>query len=366
MCPMYSVLSCLSLDGDMQWVPCSHEEVLKEVYNYTDQECAQVCGCQGHMENTTKILYSEMIWKGDIVIADTEELEEMDASELNAKEVLTPMKGDNFMFPIVADGTVNLSGGDQVLTGRGTRKSSRRIIRVFTTTSRLIHFRELHLPSSRWTESQSVRAERRTHSQFQHDTFWRDQSNKYNLGCDAWAPHWRSLWISKETRKPRSFRSVDWIHTIHHVGRKNLQMGIHAPGERLTKRTTSRPDYLWPEIWKVISEATKRTTKVGKRRSKLDNVRRLWGICFIDPADAEFKKTLEKKKNAKKVGSSDAFARSGEERTRKLDTLLMLPRQNTHASLKPTNLRESVWKRFYMKIMKTTLQRKGINSLKWK
>ena len=37
------------------------------------------------------------------MIADTEELEEMDASEiharrLNAKEVLTPMKGENFLY----------------------------------------------------------------------------------------------------------------------------------------------------------------------------------------------------------------------------------------------------------------------------
>ena len=44
---------------------------------------------------------------------------QMDASELharrlNAKEVLPPMKGDNFVFP-VADGTVKVSGGDQRL-----------------------------------------------------------------------------------------------------------------------------------------------------------------------------------------------------------------------------------------------------------
>ena len=26
MCPMYNVLLCLSLDGDMQRVPCSHEK----------------------------------------------------------------------------------------------------------------------------------------------------------------------------------------------------------------------------------------------------------------------------------------------------------------------------------------------------
>ena len=52
------------------------------------------------------------------MVADSEELEEVDASEIhgkrhNAKEVLTRMKGENFRFPIL-DGTVKLSGGDQV------------------------------------------------------------------------------------------------------------------------------------------------------------------------------------------------------------------------------------------------------------
>ena len=53
------------------------------------------------------------------MVADIDELEEVDASELHArrldaKEVLTPMKGANFIFP-VADGTVKTSGGDQCL-----------------------------------------------------------------------------------------------------------------------------------------------------------------------------------------------------------------------------------------------------------
>ena len=57
------------------------------------------------------------IWKGEIPVADIEELKEMDASEiharrLNAQEVLTPMKGDNMIFP-VADGTVKTFGGDR-------------------------------------------------------------------------------------------------------------------------------------------------------------------------------------------------------------------------------------------------------------
>ena len=47
------------------------------------------------------------------MVADIEELEQMDASHiyakrLNVKEVLTLMSGEKFIFPI-ADGTVKLS-----------------------------------------------------------------------------------------------------------------------------------------------------------------------------------------------------------------------------------------------------------------
>ena len=80
------------------------------------------------------------------MVADIEQLEQMDASELharrlNAKEVLTPMKGENFTFP-VADGTVDifwrrsLSENVHLYSGqlrqrRRTRYSSRKIRRVF-------------------------------------------------------------------------------------------------------------------------------------------------------------------------------------------------------------------------------------------
>ena len=64
-------------------------------------------------------LYAGEIWKGDIMITAIEQLEEMDASEfharrLNAQEVLTPMKGDKFKFP-VADGTVKIFGRERRL-----------------------------------------------------------------------------------------------------------------------------------------------------------------------------------------------------------------------------------------------------------
>ena len=64
-------------------------------------------------------LYAEWIWKGDIMVTYIEELEEMDASELharrlNAKDVLTPMKGESFKCP-VADGTIKIFGWEQRL-----------------------------------------------------------------------------------------------------------------------------------------------------------------------------------------------------------------------------------------------------------
>ena len=91
------------------------------------------------------VLYAEGIWNGDIMVADIEELEEMDASELyarrlNAKEVLTPMKGDNFEIPSrrwngpslwrkSTSENIHLNQGSST-TRRGTRSSSRRIRRT--------------------------------------------------------------------------------------------------------------------------------------------------------------------------------------------------------------------------------------------
>ena len=62
--------------------------------------------------------YAGGIWKGDVLLADLEELETMDASEiyskrLNAKEVIFHQKGE-FTFPI-ADGRIKTPGEDQEL-----------------------------------------------------------------------------------------------------------------------------------------------------------------------------------------------------------------------------------------------------------
>ena len=64
-------------------------------------------------------LYVGGIRKGDLLVADLEELETMDASEiyskrLNAKEVIFPKEKGKIMFP-AGDGRIKLPGGDQEL-----------------------------------------------------------------------------------------------------------------------------------------------------------------------------------------------------------------------------------------------------------
>ena len=68
-------------------------------------------------------------------------------------------------------------------------------------------------------------------------------------------------------------------------------------GERLTrKQLTSRPDHLWPELWKSMGKHAKlkEKQKWSDEKFHLENARKLRGrICFIDPEDEEFKETIK-------------------------------------------------------------------------
>ena len=69
---------------------------------------------------------------------------------------------------------------------------------------------------------------------------------------------------------------------------------------RLTrKQLTSRPDHLWPELWKSMGKNAKlkEKQKWAEEKIHLDNARKLRGIYFIDPEDKEYKETI---KNARK------------------------------------------------------------------
>ena len=76
--------------------------------------------------------------------------------------------------------------------------------------------------------------------------------------------------------------------------------GFLWSGGRLTrKQLTSRPDYLWPELWTKLGRNAqlKERQKWSNEKPKLDNARKLRGIYFVDPEDKEFKETI---KNARK------------------------------------------------------------------
>ena len=64
--------------------------------------------------------------------------------------------------------------------------------------------------------------------------------------------------------------------------------GCMWSGERLTKRqATSRPDQLWPEIWRSMSRNSKMEEKQNwtSARPKLENARKLRLIYFIVPEE---------------------------------------------------------------------------------
>ena len=71
--------------------------------------------------------------------------------------------------------------------------------------------------------------------------------------------------------------------------------GYTWSGRRLSrKQTTSRPDNVWPDMWKHMSDAAKSKAKQkwAVAKPKLDNARRLRGIFFIDLNDEEFRHTM--------------------------------------------------------------------------
>ena len=71
--------------------------------------------------------------------------------------------------------------------------------------------------------------------------------------------------------------------------------GYMWSGGRLTrKQLASRPDYLWPELWKSMGKHAKlkEKQKWSEEKIHLENARKLRGIFFTDPEDTEFKETI--------------------------------------------------------------------------
>ena len=141
---------------------------------------------------------------------------------------------------------------------------------------------------------------------------------------------------------------------------EKLPDGYMWSGERLTrKQLTSRPDHLWPELWKSMGKHAKLKEKQRWSNEKLhlENARKLRGIYFVDPEDTEFKETIKNARKKLKTSVAPAMPckimkkNCGSDGSNKIKTKLA-------CILEADNPQECVWEIRYRIIMKTILQEK--------
>ena len=130
-------------------------------------------------------------------------------------------------------------------------------------------------------------------------------------------------------------------------------------GGRLTrKQLTSRPDHLWPELWKSMGKHAKlkEKQKWSNEKLHLENARKLRGIYFIDPEDKEFKETIKNARKKLETSVAPAMQCKIMKKCGVMDPTKL--NQNLRVFWKLMNLRECVWEIRYRIIMKNILQEK--------
>ena len=228
------------------------------------------------------------IWKGDILIADLEDLEKLDASEiyqqrLIAKEVRISQTGNEFIFP-VADGTAKLPGRNHEFREPTVRREQ---------TVRSEDFSEQlqgEPGESQPTESRDDAEARADFLSIQGDVIYRHHNEP-----------WVHLYVPKDETFPIPLRYIDVTRCTHidldvlqekriddywnvdaskHLSdswkgftkftllKEKPPKGYMWSGKRKTKvQTTTRPDHVWPEVWtKKWNAAQNREKHEWKKR----------------------------------------------------------------------------------------------------
>ena len=204
----------------------------------------------------------------------------MDASEihsklkrLNAKEVIFPKQGE-FIFPI-ADGRIKTPGGDQDLrTSTLVRHRPKRVILTFLENQKgLFHNLKTHFRiageavNDFWSMSGNF--------MFRHHV--EPRVNKlYSPREESFPVPLKYIDVSRTTHTNLDVKQEKRIDDYWNIdGSRDLSdpwtgftqftlLDEKAPdgytwsGERLTrKQLTSRPDHLWPELWKSLGKYAK-------------------------------------------------------------------------------------------------------------
>ena len=272
-------------------------------------------------------LYAGWIWKGDVLVADIEELETMDASEiyskrLNAKEVIFRKENGKFIFP-VADGRIKTPGGDQelrtsTLVWESPIRGESRVDFLGESEGSLPPPQDSLLDAGEamndfWSMSGNFICRHHVETRVKvysprEESFliplkYIDVSRTSHTNLDVMqerridAPH---RWLLEHRWAKRFVWFLDTFHSVNSISREKLPYGYMWYGERLTrKQPTSRPDHLWPELWTKLGRNAqlKERQKWSREKRKLDNARKLRGIYFIDHEDKKFKETIKNARN---------------------------------------------------------------------
>ena len=217
--------------------------------------------CEGSVKNSSiwkegltflgYALYAGGIWKGDVLVADIEELETMDASEiyskrLNTKDVIFPREGE-FIF-LIADWRIKFFGGDQDL-----RTSTFVRHRPIQWESNIDFLGELEgslpQPQDSFPDAGEVMTDffgpcqeishttitlmnlesiaERGIILYSTEIHWYIQNYTYEFWCQAREAHWllEHWWVS------RLVWSLDRFHTIYFIGRKSSRRIYVVRGE---------------------------------------------------------------------------------------------------------------------------------------
>ena len=206
----------------------------------------------------------------------------MDASEiharrLNAEEVLTPMKGDNFIFP-VADEAATLSGRDHEFREPTPRREQ--LVRSEDLSGELQGEPEGVQPTGTKDDAEartdfwSIKGDfiYRHHLEPRVQLYVpKDETFPFPLKCtDVTRATSTTLDVLLERRIDEYWNiegdrdlSNAWTGlTRFTILNEKPPDGYTWSGRRLTKRqTTFRPEHRWPERWKNMSDAAQRKEK---------------------------------------------------------------------------------------------------------
>ena len=160
----------------------------------------------------------------------------------------------------------------------------------------LVHFGRLQTPTSRWTERQTLHAERRIIS-YSTQVHWRNQGHSYNFGCVARKPHRWQLghWWSK-----RFVWLMDRFHTIYFIEGK-ASWRIHVV--RVEIDETASHIKAWSFVARNLDKYVEELLKW--KRSKLGQVKdQSWKM----PEDFEIfiSLNLGMRNSRKKIGNSNS------------------------------------------------------------